>query len=155
MTQPYAADHSHWLTIEQAIHAYQLSERTIRRRLKTREIAAEMIDTPYGKAWRIRPPQRAPSNATPSQQPDNSQVGLVPFETIRDALAPLQQALDHLVNERDDLRRQLDEAQQARLVDREEIGRLRGRLEAAEQQQQTQQSALKPERKRRWFWQRS
>ncbi len=150
MTQPYDTDHSNWLTIEQAIHAYHLSERTIRRRLKTGELDAEMIDTPYGKAWRIRPPRGAASNTTAAQQPDNSQVGLVPFDTIRDALAPLQQALDHLVSERDDLRRQLDEAQQARLLDREEIGRLRGKLETAENK-----TAPEPEQpRRRWWWQR-
>jgi hypothetical protein len=155
MTPPYDTDHSNWLTIEQAVHAYHLSERTIRRRLSTGELAAEKIDTPYGKAWRIRPPQERATGDTAAPAPDNSQVALIPLDKMREVLAPLQQALDHLQGERDDLRRQLDEVQAARLVDKEEIGRLRGRLEAVDSTPDPAESTAQPEPgRRRWFWQR-
>lgn len=146
---------ANWLTVEEAAAAYRLSVRTVRRRLATGELTAVKVATPNGQSWRVKPPS-APIDAG---QPASGQTGLsIPLDQLEKLFAPLAQERDRLQVERDELRAQVEGLHAARLEDArqaaEEIGRLRGLLEAAQPPQPATATDPPPAR-RRWFWQRS
>lgn len=154
MTSPDTGP-ANWLTVEEAARAYRLSERTVRRRLASGELEAVKVSTPNGQSWRIRPPSAPPDHAEQPTAPDRPQTAMIALDQLEHLLAPLAAERDRLQAERDALQTKLDELHTARLEDArtasEEIGRLRGLLEAA---QGTPQPAGAGSARRRWFWQR-
>lgn len=43
-----------WLTIKQAAEALDVSEKTVRRKITSREISAQKVDSPFGEAWVVK-----------------------------------------------------------------------------------------------------
>lgn len=142
-----------WLTVDQAAVAYGVTVRTMWRRLAAHKVDARQVITPTGKEWRIRPPvagasEQASSEAEPGR-------ALIPVAALQQLMAPYLQ-------ERDELREEISRLQAARLEDVEELGRVRGRLEAAEAELARLRSDSMPNpsaapataRPRRWPWQR-
>lgn len=160
-----------WLTVDEYAAATGISARTVRRRLAEGSLQAGKL----GTEWRIKPPtprqgapQSAPTPDTPAPAPSTA---LVPLDQVERLLAPYIEQQRAILAERDALRAQLDQQQAARLqdaesrrTDAEELGRLRGRLEAleAELERSRQLSPTNPPThppasavpRRRWPWQR-
>jgi hypothetical protein len=141
-----------WLTVEQAAGAYGVTVRTMWRRLSQHKVDARQVVTPTGKEWRIRPP------VTPAegQAPGETEPGraLIPVAALQQLMAPYLQ-------ERDELRGEISRLQEARLEDAQELGRVRGRMEALEQELARLRSPETPTppaegttARRRWPWQR-
>ncbi len=125
-----------WLTLEEAVKVYSLSERTLRRRLTTRQLDGIKIHTPSGREWRIRPPHPVtdrPLTGSSSQGDPETSLDLIRVTDIEQLLAPLARERDtlrsELEREREARLQETRQAAEARLADREEIGRLRGLLE--------------------------
>lgn len=142
-----------WLTVDQAAVAYGVTVRTMWRRLAAHKVDARQVITPTGKEWRIRPPvagagEQASSETGPGR-------ALIPVAALQQLMAPYLQ-------ERNELREEISRLQAARLEDAQELGRVRGRLEALEQELERLRSADAPTppavpataRPRRWPWQR-
>jgi hypothetical protein len=134
-----------WLSLEAAIVAYGKSERTLRRLLTAGELEAVKVQGPYGLQWRIAPPSPdAPRAATGAPTTDQ-------------AIIQAGQMIQAFQRERDELRDELAAERAARLADKEEMGRLRGRLEAAEAELERARQlspTTPPEAPRRRWWQR-
>lgn len=160
-----------WLTVDEYAAATGTSNRTVRRRLAEGSVQAGKL----GTEWRIKPPQprQGPPQAPPAPAPaPASSTALVPLDQVERLLAPYIEQQRAILAERDALRAQLDQQQAARLqdaearrADAEELGRLRGRLEAVETELErsrqlsptnppTHPPASAEPPRRRWPWQR-
>lgn len=147
MTAP-APDTSDWLSVTEAARAYAVNPRTIRRRIARQELRAVQIVGEHGPEYRVEPPppgytRPVPEDAgqdSPGQQ--DQTAALVPV---------VQQYMAAIVAERDELRDELRAVQEARLADRETIGRLTERLD---QLQARLDAAPPPDAPaaRRWRW---
>jgi hypothetical protein len=151
--EPAPADRlADWLTVEQAAGAYGVTVRTMWRRLSQHKVDARQVITPTGKEWRIRPPVTpAEGQAGSDQEPGRA---LIP-------VAALQQLIEPILQERAELREEISRLQEARLDDAQELGRVRGRMEALEAELARLRSdstpappAAAPTARRRWPWQR-
>ena len=121
-----------WLTVEQAAAAYNLSGRTIRRRLATRELDAGHLPTAHGRVWRFRPPATyAPPNPAPAPSDDPSAPHSAPGSAMI-AIADVDRLLAPILSERDRLLEQVDTLQAARLADALALGRVQGQLAAVQ-----------------------
>lgn len=132
-----------WLTLEEAVKAYELSERTLRRRLTARQLDGIKVHTPSGREWRVRPPgpdnDRTASGSSGQGDPGTN-LDRIRVSDIEQLLAPLAKERDilraELEREREARLQETRQAAEARLTDREEIGRLRGLLEATQSEVQ-------------------
>ena len=119
-----------WLTVEQAATAYNLSARTVRRRLAGRELDAGHLPTAHGREWRIRPPA---TYAPPSTAPSPSDAPSAPHNapgSAMIAIADVDRLLAPILSERDRLLQQVDTLQAARLTDALALGQVQGQLAA-------------------------
>jgi len=156
-----------WLTVEQAAAAYNLSARTVRRRLAGRELDAGHLPTAHGREWRIRPPATyAPPTGTAAAPDAPSAPHSAPGSAMI-AIADVDRLLAPILSERDRLLQQVDTLQAARLTDALALGQVQGQLAAlqaelerarsvpspAELQQLATKKENAPAPRRRW-WQR-
>lgn len=159
-------DPANWLTLQQAILAYKKSERTMRRLLHSGVIEGAQVAGKRGLEWRVRPPGPAPIPDTPDAgtPPPPAQPGtaMIPIADVEHLLAPYVQAQAAIQAERDTLAARVEELHEARRADAEELGRLRGRLDAVEAElaRARQLSPITPPAppvdppRRRWPWSR-
>lgn len=152
----------------EAVTAYGMNERTIRRHLKEGTFTGIKVRTLQGREWRIRPPDPDVARTLPGASEKgagraSTQAGqeLIPVSDIERFLAPL-------AADRERLAAQVDELHAARLNDArqaaEEIGRLRGQLAATQGELERLRAVppspspiVEPERarrRRRWPWER-
>src|SRR6185369_15441663 len=165
-----------WLSVQQAARAYGVSRRTIQRRLAAGDLDGFVEDGPLGARWRIRPPANghgpaappataaarspavvllAPSAAPlsrpragdgsgerPTISPPRAGEGL----GERSVAALLDRLVDALLAERDSLRPELTQAQDARRADAAELARLRAHLDAAQAELARLRAPLPPPR---------
>lgn len=186
MTQEPTPAPDDWLTVEQAAGAYQCSARTIRRQIDSGKLEAVKVTvTGQGRwEWRIRPPlgytlpppdpTEAPRPRVVPGQPEPPSLAIMrQVEEYRQIVAVTRQDLERAQAERAALAERLEalhaqyladvrNGEEARRADAEELGRLRGRLEAleAELARARQLSPNNPPApvtdrpRRRWPWSR-
>jgi hypothetical protein len=142
-------DISGWLPLPQAAAAYGWNGRTVRRKIAAGELAARLVPGKFGPEWRVQPPPGytppgpAPPADNPAPAPAPPGQDMIALHSLERLLAPLAEERARLQGELEAARDEIADLQAARLVDREEIGRLRGLLEAAP-----------APKKWRWPWQR-
>lgn len=142
-----------WLTLPQAALAYHLSERTLRRRIALPPGDPDHL--PSGKQGvqiRVKPPR---GYVPPAPAPTEAQDA--PPTAIELVSEQFGQMIAAMRQDQETLRDELAAERAARLADKEEMGRLRGRLEAAEAELERARQlspTTPPEAPRRRWWQR-
>ncbi len=155
-------DRAEWLTLRQALDAYRLSERTMRRRLTSGEIEGYKATGPKGEEWRVRPPGVAPEPPQGvSDNPGAHERVTGQHEDMAPPLALIENAYRRLLDQNQGLIGELGRVQEARIEDArsaaDRIARLEERLEAAQAEVERLRAADAPSDIRprfRWFWQR-
>jgi len=89
------------VSIREAAERLGVSPDTIRRRLKTGELAGEKVKTAQGLAWRVE----LPPNAPPAP-PDIIAAAAVELARLRERVSGLERLADELQSERDAWREQ-------------------------------------------------
>lgn len=110
-------DQVDWLPIDQAKERLQVSEKTIRRRIKRGELPGRKVDTPQGYQWEVAVPKR--------EEPPGQEVGQSPGEL---AIISLDMALGHFVDsvgsKLDSVQASVQESDQANVQAIEELGKV-------------------------------
>lgn len=121
-----------WLTVEQAAAAYNLSVRTIRRRIHAGDVRAGHLIFKGQREWRIEPPSAPPSRPGSHPAPDAPPAPPSAPGTAMIALADVDRLLAPILSERDRLLQQVDTLQAARLADALALGQVQGQLAAVQ-----------------------